>query len=147
MTATTTVTNALPLPSVYQAQWRANRDASWQTGLDLSLGFTFDSNQVPQPVIQLMAQDVTEYAALTVDSNRCLIVTIDLTSVRTIVCTPTTQTYVQCTATFSADGETFAGYITDLCAGKVQYDWQGRCETLSVAWRAAMNHWLKLAMM
>ena len=135
-----------PPLAVYHTRWQEPAGGAWQSGLDFALGFTWDSaHQIPQPVVQLMEQDLTQYAAVTVDSSRRLVVAIDLSGVSSVVCNSTPEMYLGCTANLSADGETFSGSINQLCSGAVKYNWEGRCELLGATWLRAMNRWMEVA--
>ena len=134
---------APPPPSIYQTSWQDAAGGGWQKGLDLSLGFEWDSQGVPQPIVQLMEQDVTQYSALTVDEQRCLVIAIDLGAIGDSICVMAPALYLKCTATLSADGETFNGGIGQVCAGAVRYGWQGRCQPPPGAWRHAMSNFVE----
>lgn len=134
---------APPPPSVYQTSWHAASSSAWQKGIDLSLGFEWDQDGVPQPIVQLMEQDVTQYAVLTVDDARCLVIAVDLSTIGDTICTLAPGLYLTCTATVSADGATFTGGISQICSGAVTYNWQGRCQPPAAAWRQAMTNFVE----
>ena len=117
-----TMTSEPPPLSLYETQWRQGVGA-WQPGLPFALGFEWDAaHQVPQPIVQLMGQALTEYAVLSVDANCCLVVAVDLTSVSPVVCVTTPAPYLKCVANLTADGQRFSGAISSVCAGPVAYD-------------------------
>lgn len=138
------LTAGTPL-TTYWTQWQAAAAGGWQTGLDLGLGFTVDPETgIPQPIVHLAGQVITEYTALTVDASRCLVITVNLTSVSELVCGAAQPLYLQCAATLSADGRSFTGNISQLCSGTVNYPWQGHCESLDATWLHAMNRMIEV---
>lgn len=133
-----------PPLSVYQTVWRERRDAPWQPGLPLSLGFAWDaSHQIPQPIVQLADQDVTSQTVLTVDTNHCLVLSIDLHQSSSILCELAPSLYLVCSAVLSADGLSFSGQIGRLCSGPVQREWSGKTELLASDWMRARRCWIE----
>ena len=133
-------------PSTYHTKWKTPKQSVWQAGLEFEISFTWDQSQIPQPVVKLMKQDVSEYATITVDQSRCLIINIDLTTVSSFVCAATPELYLRCTANLSADGRTFNGQITQLCTGTVNYNWQGQCSEMNLRWFNTLNRWIDFAL-
>jgi hypothetical protein len=141
MSAAQAASGGSPPPlAVYRTRWQESVDGTWQPGLDFALGFTWDAgHEIPQPVVHLMGQDVSQYAAIGVNEDRCLVIALDLSDVDSIVCDSTPELYLACTANLSADGESFSGLIERLCSGPVKYNWKGECQSPVATWLPAMH--------
>ncbi|MBK7538115.1 MAG: hypothetical protein IPI49_22630 [Myxococcales bacterium] len=130
-----------PALSIYQTQL-CDEQGTWQPGQSLGLGFSWDPGQsVPQPVVQLDGQDVSSYVALTTDEDRCLVITLDLLELQSVVCAASAPLYLCATLTLGADGGSFTGQVTQTCASKVSQTWRGVCAGAGASWLVSMWRW------
>ncbi len=133
---------APPPLTVYHTRYQPDPGAQWQSGLNVALGFAWDpNNEIPQPVVELGGQDISSYVTLSDDSNRSLLVHIDLSSVSDAVCGTTPQLYVGGNLQLSPDGASFTGTITRLCSGPVSCPWQGQSSLAGARWVVGMWRW------
>lgn len=141
MTTATGVAKPPPL-TTYETQTQASAGAPWNAGLSFGLGFSWDASlSIPEPIVQIGGQDLSDYVALAVDANGCLTVTLNATAVQTVLCAGTPNSYVRMAITMSADGTSFAGSISQLCSGPVSYSWRGSCEAAGAPWLVNMWSW------
>jgi len=130
-----------PPVTIYRTEISA-AGAPWRLGIDLALGFAWDSSRsIPQPVVHLAGQDVSAFVALTVDEQRCLVISFDLTGLESIACASTPTPYLRARATISADGASLRGTVTRVCAGDVACAWRGTCDAIGAAWLVGMWSW------
>jgi hypothetical protein len=111
-------------------------------GLDLALGFAWDADHaIPQPVVRLAGQDVSDNVILSVDAAQSLLLAVDLTAAADVVCALTPAPYLLAHVAFTPDGARFSGSIARTCAGAASYAWQGACRAAGAAWLVSMWRW------
>lgn len=142
---------APPPPTIYETSELAVTPGGgfWSVGLTLSLGYSWNpKHTMPQPVVHLADTDVSPFAALSVDKFGCLEIQIDSTSASPIMCSSNDSFYLACSATLSADGESFMGSVTSVCAGgeplSVHNYWRGEATNSTAVVKDIITYWTAL---
>lgn len=140
LSPTGVVTNPPPM-TTYRTELSSDQH-TWTAAFDLGLGFVWDpSRSIPEPYVQLGGTDVSEYVALTVDDQRCLVISFDLTSVQPLVCASSPPLYLLARVTLTPDGDALAGSITKTCGGEVKLTWRGTTRDVGATWLTGVLAW------
>ncbi len=107
---------------------------AWQPGVELDLGYTLNpATGFPESAVKLDSQDVAIYVSLAVTKDTDLLVLgVDATVERDVVCAVDPSLYTGLKATFSLFGDAFAGEVASTCAdaqGSGTYLWRGTALT------------------
>jgi hypothetical protein len=120
-----------PLPSTFTTQTTQTRGgADWAPGFDLTLGYTWSADRaLPQPIVRLDGEDISDQTILAVGEGDTLDVDIDLSSVAILVCARPKPLYLRAAAVVNAVGDAFGGRIESTCdsrTGSAPFLWTGK---------------------